>query len=93
MQPHNLHLVWDRLAGLVVRCVPQEWEVQGLLLAFPGRGVLCDINIGPLEVTLPRACHRISARTGWPGVSIIHLCETASLIYNFYFRVAAGQIL
>ena len=44
--------------------------------------------------TLPGAWHfRVSAGTGWPGVSILWLGEVESLIFNFYLSVAACKIV
>ena len=43
--------------------------------------------------TLPGAwCFRVSAGTGWPGVSILWLDEVESLICSFYLSVAARKI-
>ena len=40
--------------------------------------------------TLPGAQrYRVSARTGWSGVSMLWLGDVDSLIYNFYLSVAA----
>ena len=42
--------------------------------------------------TLPGAWrYRVSAGTGWPGVSILWLGEMESLVCNFYFIVAARK--
>ena len=49
-----------------------------------------DFNIGTLGVT--RSGHeryRVSARTGWPGVSILSEGETTSLICSFCLSAAA----
>ena len=44
--------------------------------------------------TLPGAWHyRVSAGTGWPGVSILWLGEMESLIGSFYLSVAACKIV
>ena len=37
--------------------------------------------------------YRVSAGTGWPGVSILRLGETESLICNFYLSEAACKIV
>ena len=42
------------------------------------------------KATLPGAWHyRVSAGTGWPGVSMLWLGEMQSFIHNFYLSVAA----
>ena len=44
-------------------------------------------------VTLPGAWrYRVSAETGWPGVSILCLGEVERLICNFCLIVAAHKI-
>ena len=50
---------------------------------FPGRVKL--VNISTPVATLPG----VSAMTGWPGVSILRLGETESVICNFSLSVAA----
>ena len=40
-----------------------------------------------------RWCYKVSAGTGWPGVSILWLGEMESLICNFYLSVAARKIV
>ena len=54
-----------------------------------------DLKIGTPVATLPGAWHyKISAGTGWPGVSKLWLGEVESLIWNFYLSVALSvQIL
>ena len=53
-----------------------------------------DLNFGTLAAILPGAwCCRVSARTGWPGVSIPWLCEIARLMCNLYLSVAACTIV
>ena len=43
--------------------------------------------------TLPGAWnYRVSAGTGWPGVSMLWLSEAESLICNFYLSVAAHKL-
>ena len=43
--------------------------------------------------TLPGAWrYRVSAGTGWPGVSILWLVERESLVCNFYLSVTARKI-
>ena len=44
--------------------------------------------------TLPGAwLYKVSAGTGWPGVSILWLGETESLIGNFCLSVAACAVV
>ena len=53
-----------------------------------------DLKIGIPVATLPGAWHyRVSAGTGWPGVSILCLGEVESLICSFYLSVAARKIV
>ena len=43
---------------------------------FPGSSYTSDFKIGTAVATLPGAWHyRVSAGTGWPGVSILRLGE------------------
>ena len=60
---------------------------------FPGSSQTSDLYIiGTPVATLPGAWrYRVSAGTGWPGVSI--LSEMESLINNFCLSVAAGKIV
>ena len=86
------------LVGLVVRRPPRERKVPGSNPAcagiFSGSSHTCDLNIGTPVATLPGACrYRVSAGTGWPGVSILWLGEMESLVCNFYFSVAARKIV
>ena len=53
-----------------------------------------DLKIGTPVATLPDAWrYRVSAGTGWPGVSILLLGEVESLICNFCLSVAARKIV
>ena len=53
-----------------------------------------DFKIGTPVATLPGAWHyRVSAGTGWHGVSILWLGEVESLICSFYLSVAACKIV
>ena len=86
------------LIGLVVRRSPREWKVPGLNPAcariFSRSSHTSDLNIGTPVATLPGAWrYRVSAGTGWPGVSILGLGEMESLICNFYLSVAARKIV
>ena len=55
-------------------------------MAFSGSSHTSDLEIGTIVAALPGAwpC-RVSSGTGWPGVSLLSLCE----IVTFYFSVAA----
>ena len=67
------------LVGLVVKRPPQERKILGLNPAgiFLGSSHTSDLKIGTPVATLPYAwCYRVSAGTGWPGVSILCDCET-----------------
>ena len=66
----------DHLVGLVVRRPPRERKIPGLNPAcariFLGSSHTSDFKIGTPVATLPGAWHyRVSAGTGWPGVSIL----------------------
>ena len=66
----------NRLVGLVVRRLPRERKVPGSNPAcagiFSGSSHTSDLNIGTPVATLPGAWrYRVSAGTGWPGVSIL----------------------
>ena len=51
-------------------------------------------NIGTPVATLPGAWrYRVSAGTGWPGVSILWLGEVERWICNFCLSVAARKIV
>ena len=61
---------------------------------FSGSSDTSDFKIGTLVATLPGTWrYRVSAGTGWPGVSILWLGEMESLIGNFYLSVAARKIV
>ena len=65
-----------RLVGLVVKASPRERKVPGSNPAcdgiFSGLSHTSDLNIGTPVATLPDAWRsRVSAGTGWPGVSIL----------------------
>ena len=87
-----------RLVGLVVRRPPRERKVLGLNPAcagiFSGSSHTSDLKIGIPVATLPGAWrYRVSAGTGWPGVSILRLGEVERLICNFYLSMAARKIV
>ena len=53
-----------------------------------------DFEIGTPVATLPGAWrYRVSAGTGWPGVSILCLGEMESLICNSFLSVAARTLV
>ena len=87
----------DRHVGLVVKAPPSRAEFPGfesrLRRGFPGTSHTCDLKIATPVATLPGAWrYRVSAGTGWPGVSI-WLGEIESLVCNFYLSVAACEIV
>ena len=69
-------VVWNRL-GLVVKVSASRAEDPGFESRlrqdfFSGSSHASDLNIGTPVATLPGTwCYRVSARTGWPGVSIL----------------------
>ena len=86
------------IVGLVVKRLPRERKVPGSIPAcdeiFLGSIHTSDFKIGTPVATLPGAWrYRVSAGTGWPGVSILLLGEMESLISNFYLSVAVRQII
>ena len=88
----------DHLVGLVVKASEARVEDAGfesrLSRDFSGSSHTSDLKIGTPVATLPSAwCYRVSAGTGWPGVSILWLDEMESLICNFYLSVAARKIV
>ena len=65
-----------RLVGLVVKASASRAEGPGFKSAcagiFPGSSHTSDFKIGTPVATLPGAWrYRVSAGTGWPGVSIL----------------------
>ena len=77
---------------------PREWKFPGLNPAragmFPGSSHTSDLKIGTPVAILPGAwCYRVSAGTGWPGVSILWLGEVESWMCNFCLSVAARKIV
>ena len=68
--------LFDRLIGLVIRCLPRERKIPGLNPAcagiFWGSSHTSDLKIGAPVATLPGAWHyRVSAGTGRPRISIL----------------------
>ena len=84
--------------ALWLRRPPRERKIPGSDPVcdgiFPGLSHTSDLEIGTPVATLPGAwCYKISAGTGWPGVSILWLGEMGSLICSFYLSVAARTIV
>ena len=99
---------WDWVCKLVSVCLPllvfrsfslghfcplPAFESRSRL-DFSGSSHTSDLKIGTPVATLPGAwlC-RVSAETGWPGVSMLWLGEMKSLICNFCLSVAARKIV
>ena len=66
----------DRLVGLVVKAFDSRVKDPGFEIACaeicPESSHTSDFKIGTPVVTLPGAiCYRVSAGTGWPGVSLL----------------------
>ena len=60
---------------------------------FPGSSHTSDLEIDTPVATLPGAWrYKVSAGTGWPGVSTLWLGEMESLICNFCLSVAAWKV-
>ena len=91
-------ILCDRL-GLAVKKYASKAEDPGLdcrlhHLAFTGSSHTSDLTIGTPVATLPGAWrYRVSAGTGWPGVSILWLGRIESMICNFYLSVATRKIV
>ena len=73
---NNSHQAGNRLADLVVKASASGAEdprfESRLRRDFSGSCHTSDLNIGTPVAALPGACHyRVSAGTGWPGVSIL----------------------
>ena len=87
----------NRLVGLVVKASASRAEDPGFKFSlrrdFSGSSHTSDLKIGTPVATLPGAWrYRVSAGTGWPGVSILRLGEMESLIRNFCLSVAARKL-
>ena len=53
-----------------------------------------DMSSGTLVATLPDAWrYRVTARTGWSGVSILRLSETERWVCDFSLSVAARAVV
>ena len=88
----------NRLGGLVVKASSsgaEDLEFKSRLRwDLSGSSHTCDLKIGTPVATLPNAWqYKVSAGTGWPGVSILWLGVVESLICNFYLSVAARKIV
>ena len=84
----------DRLVGLVVKASASRAEDPEFdsCLHREFSGVESYQRLKKLaHQWLP--CYRVSAGTGWPGVSIPRLVEMESLICNFYLNVAARTVV
>ena len=72
----DLRFTFHRLVGLVVKASASRVEDPGfesrLRQNFSGSSHTSDLKIGTPVATLPGAWrYRVSAGTGWPGVSIL----------------------
>ena len=80
-----------------LRRPPPERQARGLIPACAGIIPGChtsDFKFGTAVAILPGSWrYRVSAGTGWLGVSILWLGEIESLICNFYLSVAARIIV
>ena len=79
---------------LLLKHQASRWQAWTWFPCWPW--IFCQVNsylkIGTPVATLPEAWHcRVSAGTGWPGVSVLWLDEIESLICHLYLRVAAGR--
>ena len=84
--------------GLVVKASASRAEGPGFEFrlrrdfSWSSHTATSDLKIGTPVATLPGAWrYRVSAGTGWPGVSVLCLGEMESLICNFYISVAARK--
>ena len=90
--PLNLY---DKTSSVIMTKGP---ETVCLIIPAIAEGILsvfcqCDIKLGTPAASLPSAwCYRVSTGSGWPGVSILWLGETESLVCRFYLSVAACKI-
>ena len=86
------YLTSHLLVGLVVKASASRAEDPGFGI-FPGSSHTGDLKLGTPAATLPGEWrYRVSAGTGWPGVSILYT-EMDSLICNFYLSVAARKFV
>ena len=87
-----------RLVDLAVKASASRAEdpgfESGLRRDFYGSSPTSDLKIGTPGATLPGAWrYRVSALTGWPGVSVLSLADRKTLIYNFCLSVAARKLV
>ena len=88
-----------RFVGLVVKVPASRAEDPGFNShlrrgAFFGSRHTRDLKISTPVAALPGDWrYRVSAGTGWPGVNLLWLDETESLICNCYLRVAARALV
>ena len=80
----SVYLSVGKSACMWLRRPPSQWKPPGSNPAcdgiFPGSSHINDFKIGTSVVSLPGAWrYRVSAGTGWPGVSIPLLGEVESL--------------
>ena len=81
-----------------LRCQPRERQIPGSNPAcvglFSGSSHISDLKTGTPVATQPDAWYyRVSAGTGWPGVSILSLAEMESLVCDLYLSLAARKIV
>ena len=82
----------DCLGGLAVRCLPGEQQTQDWIRLESPSFSGWVIKTGALQAALQSTWHhRVSARTGLPGVSVLSvwLDQTVSLICNSDLSVAS----
>ena len=95
MSVHSYHL----LVGLVVkvsapRVEDREFDSRLRRGDFSSSSHTGDLKIGCPVATLPGAWRvRVSAGTGWPGVSKLRLGAVESLICNLCLNVAARKLV
>ena len=90
--------VLDHLTGLVVKASASRSEDPGfesrLHWDFYWSSHTSDFKVGTPVATQLGAWHdRVSAGTGWPGVSVLWLGKMESLICNVCLSVAAHKIV
>ena len=92
----NLRCFWVtvyHLGGLVERHLVREQEVKRSNPTFPG-GSYQWLNMDTPVAALPGTwLYIVSVCTGWPGISILWLDGTASVMCNFCLRVAACTVV
>ena len=91
-------VILPSIVGLVVKASASRAEDPGfesrLRRDFSGVEHTSDLKLGTPVATLPGAWrYRVSARTGWPCVSILWLGEMEGWICNFDLNVTARKIV